>query len=135
MKICKNFNCIMANPQPLNNFHKSTYKDGLKKECKTCCNEKEQIRRLINYEEYRKKDSLRRYKTYGLTKSQFDTLVLNQNNVCAICNKNGKNRLVIDHCHKTGKLRGLLCFSCNRSIAILDNKILLGKALKYLNYY
>lgn len=39
----------------------------------------------------------------------------------------------IDHCHKTGKVRGLLCYNCNRLVAFLDNQDHLAKANLYLN--
>lgn len=60
-----------------------------------------------------------------------------QNNVCAICFKSeltvrNKN-LAVDHCHKTGIIRGLLCSNCNRAIGLLkDNVVIIKSALKYL---
>lgn len=64
-----------------------------------------------------------------------------QNGVCAICrckekiiNKNGKKWLLaIDHNHKTGKIRGLLCNSCNIGLGRFNEDIkLLKKAIEYL---
>lgn len=58
---------------------------------------------------------LRRY--YGMTVADYDSLLLKQDGRCAICltdKPSGKNgRLVVDHCHTTGNIRGLLCMKCN----------------------
>jgi hypothetical protein len=70
---------------------------------------------------------------YGITKEDFDTLMLNQNGVCAICFTKTKTRLHIDHSHKTGKVRGLLCGNCNRALGLFyDNCSILLSAVKYL---
>jgi hypothetical protein len=78
-------------------------------------------------------------RSYGLGFKEYEEMLFNQNGVCAICSneppKNQhKTRLNIDHCHKTGKVRGLLCDACNRAIGLLkDNQDLLEKAKQYLN--
>ena len=70
---------------------------------------------------------------YGITMDEFDVMKNNQGGVCAICNgKNNDRDLAVDHCHTTGKVRGLLCGNCNRGIGYFkDSKILLEK--KQLN--
>ncbi len=62
-----------------------------------------------------------------------------QNGECRICNvKLNKNRYVgdmavVDHCHTTGKIRGLLCNSCNRGLGYFrDNPKFLSNAISYL---
>ena len=53
-------------------------------------------------------------------------------NLCCICGE--KQELVIDHDHRTGKVRGLLCGSCNKGLGFFkDNKKYLNSAIKYLN--
>lgn len=79
----------------------------------------------------------RRYKKFGLTKEEYDEMFLNQNNCCAICgsstNTSSKD-WSIDHCHATGKVRGVLCHSCNLILGhAKDNTAVLEKAVKYLN--
>jgi len=75
---------------------------------------------------------------YGLSLEDYDQMVENQNGVCAICggiNKSGR-RLVIDHDHKTGKIRGLLCNNCNIGIGNLQEDIdILSKSIIYLRKY
>lgn len=71
---------------------------------------------------------------YGITKEDFSALLEKQNNLCAICFIKPDTRLHIDHCHQTGKVRGLLCGNCNRALGLLkDNTIFLSKAIEYLN--
>lgn len=77
---------------------------------------------------------------YGLTKDEYDLLLAEHNHVCAICGKEEfitlkgtKWNLSIDHCHKTGKIRGLLCAQCNVGIAKFHEDItFLKNAIKYL---
>ena len=75
-------------------------------------------------------------KTYGISLAEYDEMLEEQGNGCAICGtspeKNGR-RLDVDHCHTTGKIRGLLCHSCNLGIGkFKDNPDLLAEELKYL---
>lgn len=72
---------------------------------------------------------------YGLSLSDFDTLMLNQYGCCKICDKpfEKNKRLTVDHNHQTGKVRGLLCTKCNVGLGHFnDCPILLKKALNYL---
>ncbi len=67
---------------------------------------------------------------YGIGKPQWDHLSEKQNNKCVLCDKFPE---VVDHCHKQGKVRGLLCNACNTTINILDrDKDYLIKAIKYV---
>lgn len=61
-------------------------------------------------------------KRYNLTVDQYRQMVMNQNGKCAICCKS-QLRLHIDHCHKTGKVRGLLCNTCNRVLGIFEDSL------------
>jgi hypothetical protein len=72
---------------------------------------------------------------YGLTVEQVEHMRKDQNGVCAICfgSSGGKKDLHIDHCHATGKVRGLLCESCNRGLGFFrDSPDHLVAAAKYL---
>lgn len=74
-------------------------------------------------------------KKYGISLEEYEILLNSQNGVCAICgnlNKTDK-RLAVDHDHKTGKVRGLLCSSCNILLGnAQDNIIILKTMIKYL---
>lgn len=77
---------------------------------------------------------------YGLSVQDYAKMFNSQNGVCKICKKpettiikNARISLSVDHCHKTGKVRGLLCRHCNNAIGLLwDDPKLLKSALKYL---
>jgi hypothetical protein len=70
---------------------------------------------------------------YNITVDQYETLKQKQDNRCAICGIELTGLSHIDHCHKTGKVRGILCFGCNIGIGHLKDDIkLLKSAIKYL---
>ena len=80
-------------------------------------------------------------KHYGMTIDEYEKMYDKQKGLCFICGNpettqcnNGKSRkLAVDHCHKTGKIRGLLCTSCNRGLGYFQDSIdLLTKATEYL---
>ncbi len=76
-------------------------------------------------------------KNFGMTLEDYDKMFKKQKGLCAICDKpqntfNTKN-LYIDHDHKTGKVRGLLCHKCNNGLGFLDDDIkLLKRSIQYL---
>lgn len=82
-------------------------------------------------------------RTYGVTLDWYNEQHAKQIGVCAICAKpettviHGRQvSLAVDHCHDTGKVRGLLCVSCNQGIGMLKHdRDLLQKAIAYLETY
>lgn len=78
---------------------------------------------------------------YDITLNEYEELLAKQNGVCKLCGLVEKaidkywksvKRLAVDHCHETGKIRGLLCSSCNIGIGNLKhNPELLRKAALY----
>lgn len=71
---------------------------------------------------------------YRITVEQYDTMFTRQKGVCALCHRPPKSRrLDVDHCHKTGRVRGLLCWWCNKKLAIARHTPeVLRRAVKYL---
>jgi hypothetical protein len=58
-----------------------------------------------------------------MTVEEFEAMVRQQNGVCAICGKpEPRGNLVVDHCHKTNKVRKLLCHVCNKNLGIYETK-------------
>lgn len=91
----------------------------------------------LTAEEKRNRNRKQQISIYGLTFEQYDAMLLEQNGACAICGKvekhSSKGVLSIDHDHKSGKIRGLLCDTCNRGLGhFYDNVSLLHNAIKYL---
>lgn len=80
---------------------------------------------------------------YKISIDDYDRMFEAQGGRCAICNnvqthtyKGSVTRLAVDHDHKTGKVRGLLCHECNAGIGFLhEDKTLLRKAVTYLDTY
>ena len=73
---------------------------------------------------------------YGITLAAYYQMLANQGGGCAICGRieepDGR-RLSVDHCHSTGKVRGVLCFACNKGLGLFyDNTDWLRKAVNYL---
>lgn len=76
----------------------------------------------------------RNLKRFGLTPEQYDAMLAEQGGVCAICQRpDADRRLAVDHDHATGRVRGLLCKSCNKALgAFRDSTDLLLRAVEYL---
>lgn len=81
-------------------------------------------------------------KKYNLSVAEYNQMVKQQNGLCKVCKKpetaldkrtNKIKNLAVDHCHKTGKVRGLLCSGCNGGLGLFkDNKDALLAAVEYL---
>ena len=71
---------------------------------------------------------------YGMSLDCYHSMAVLQENKCAICNKEPDKPLFVDHCHKTGKIRDLLCQHCNTLLGMSfeDEKILMSAA-RYLD--
>lgn len=78
---------------------------------------------------------LRLQRTYGISLAQYNKVFAYEGGCCGICKKAhipGKPRLAVDHCHVTGELRGLLCWTCNRKLGVfLDDLGILESAAAY----
>lgn len=128
--------CNKCNTEkPLTDFYMDwRYKGGRKHQCKSCHYVKPEITPK------RQDQALRSHlKTkYNISMEDFEELFHRQEGRCAICGSDGSNhkkynRLVVDHNHTTGKVRGLLCFSCNVGLgSFQDNSDILEKANQYL---
>ena len=116
-------------------YRHNGYKDGRCSFCKKCYSQyhKSPIGR-------EKQRSNRLKKRFNITLEQYDKMLEEQNGVCAICKSletkilwGAVIRLSVDHDHKTGKVRGLLCDRCNRALGTVnDDANLLKKLIKYL---
>lgn len=96
-----------------------------------------------NIKKYRKNNKKKIYEAmrthllktkYSITQQEYDEILFKQDHCCAICKKVSINKkLSIDHNHETGKIRGLLCTSCNMGLGYFkDNIQLLMRAINYL---
>lgn len=104
---------------------------GLTSRCKSCMRA---TRKPTSQKgRYSKKSQLKH--RYGVSIEQYDEMLVRQSGVCAICEEacdTGRS-LAVDHCHETGRVRGLLCNRCNRALGgFQDNPELLMAARQYL---
>jgi hypothetical protein len=101
--------------------------------CKECDKARVKARHQANPERTRNNDLKR---NYGITLQEHQEMYKNQNGVCAICKGEGDGKwkkLCVDHDHKTGKVRQLLCRNCNMVLGqVGDNANLLEEMIKYL---
>ena len=92
--------------------------------------------RRRNPEQYKARYTKRNIEKYGITVEQYHEMLKDQNSQCAICQKHSldlNQRLCIDHDHRTGRIRGLLCRQCNLVIGNASEKIeTLLQAIDYL---
>ena len=141
--------CKKSHPATSEFFHKDPSKSGgLESWCRECKNSARRCANPIlnrekvvdwkkrNPEKTRLQKRKRRLKVnFGLTLEQYDQMYEAQGGVCAACggiNPDDK-RLAVDHNHKTGKVRGLLCSNCNLAIGNLkESPELFIKVLHYL---
>jgi hypothetical protein len=83
---------------------------------------------------------------YKVNNGQRKEMLKKQDNKCAICSKeisfkgqtnkgdDSKDAAVLDHCHTTGEIRGILCTPCNRALGLFkDSQDILNSAIKYIN--
>tara|TARA_R110002020_G_C15987985_1_gene749071 strand:- start:36 stop:707 length:672 start_codon:yes stop_codon:yes gene_type:complete len=103
--------------------------------------EKDRQKKRDNADHYLNK---RRIRKFGITSNDYNRMLKEQNEVCYICknkntfkkNKEKESKLVIDHNHKTGKVRGLLCDPCNSSLGLLKEDInILRNCISYLQEF
>ncbi len=72
---------------------------------------------------------------YGILEQEYNSLLFEQDHCCKICKKKDK-KLCVDHDHKTGNIRGLLCRDCNSGLGMFkDNTEIMLQAIKYLNNF
>jgi hypothetical protein len=113
-KVCR----ICRTEKPLSEYYQRD--SGVhRNECKECTKE------------------LHRYRTFGICNAKYDEMLTAQHGKCAICesvlNSSRYTKLAVDHDHKTGKVRGLLCMNCNTGLGLFkDSPIRIQNAIAYL---
>ena len=139
IKTCKD--CLVD--KQIEDFYKhKNSKDGYSHRCKKCDNKRTRLWQINNKEKaalntkrhrekYGKeyKEKTRNYKyiiNYGITLDDWKRLLEDQNYRCGICFKHSSEEtmnMVVDHDHKTGVIRGLLCRNCNTALGLLKDSV------------
>lgn len=141
---------VCSKAKPLDQFHlKSTATGKRISKCTSCVaayNKRHyrqnapKYRRLAHEWKSRNPDKVREYNItrYGVSRDEVHRMKIAQHGLCKICGdpvRSGK-RLVIDHDHTTGKVRGLLCHQCNIAIGHLsDSPDIALAAARYLQLH
>ena len=135
MRTCKD----CGQTKPLTEFYKSNKKGNYHPRCKPCHVKK--VQSVYTKEKGRDKN-LR--SNYGITLEQYNVMLVEQNHQCKVCgttDPGGRQAgrggsadvMCVDHCHKTGRIRGLLCHDCNRCLGILKEDVTrLRNMIKYI---
>lgn len=102
--------------------------------CKQCKHDyAKEYRKTVRYrtKDYARKSLLKR--KYGIDQEVFEKMLADQDNKCLICSTEFIKTPALDHDHKTGRLRGVLCHKCNSGIGFFkDDPVLIQKAIDYL---
>jgi len=122
--------------------------DGLRYYCKVCDSiryrewrEKNRVKIALDMRAYRQSNrekfvDYELKKSYGLPHGSYRNMLDAQEGKCAICHAEqagGRGRFHVDHCHSTGKIRGLLCNNCNNGLGKFKDEVaLLRLAIEYL---
>lgn len=160
MKQCK----VCGERKPFDAFYRAAgMKDGHRNECKLCFKqlakarydsatavqrmkewrERNPERHKAYQAEYRRRPDRKRAmrdlyyrRTFGISADEFDAMLEAQGGVCAICRQRPEREasLHVDHCHRTGRIRGILCVNCNQGIGKLgEDPELFRRAAEYLS--
>lgn len=143
-KICY----VCEKSKPLDDFYKESRTiDGYQTRCKTCQRSSAQISyaenkpRVLSRNKKKYSSEARRERTlkesYGIDLKDYNNMLEDQEGKCGICGgsdpKHTSGRFVVDHCHESGLVRGLLCGECNFMIGKSNDDIeILKKAITYL---
>lgn len=111
--------CKCKVEKPLSEFSRhASRSDGHHNMCKVC---KSKSTGKWQKDNERRKEYMKWYAIkhrYGLSKGDYETMLTQQEGLCAICRGEMKH-IYVDHCHDTGRVRGLLCPRCNSAIGYL----------------
>lgn len=125
-------------------YAQSSTSDGLQHWCKEChtnyskthyANNKNK-RKETNKAYYLNNKEKYYLRNYGITLDEYNKMYDDQKGCCKICGEHQDSfsiNFAVDHCHTTGKVRGLLCSNCNRGVGYLkDSTTILQSAIDYL---
>lgn len=124
---------LCGEEKTLDCFYRSSARtrDGLQHECKVCHNSnslkhyyKNKEKRVVQRRDYHYR------RNYGISFNDFSQMSDNVGNKCEVCEE---TPVVLDHCHTTGKVRGVLCNKCNQALGLMrDNEQFILGLVEYL---
>ncbi len=122
--------------KPVSEFYvdKRVRKGGYTSYCKPCNMDKQKDDFIRKYGSYEVGVRARWLKhKYDITLEEYDEMLERQEGQCKVCKEIPTKYLTVDHCHETGRIRGLLCRSCNLALGFLqDSPTRIHNLLLYL---
>lgn len=120
---------ICKTAKPRSDFHvQSSARSGLAYRCKACTAEQGATEAGA-----RAKKAVAVRARYGISLEEYEALLSAPEGTCPCCGRSGRQKMVMDHCHETGRIRGVICSACNSGIGLLGDSIEgLERALAYL---
>lgn len=130
IKICTT--CLEE--KPMTAFHWHRKEKGIRRHACNTCRSLTEKKRQQQPKDVKRRANYQLVKKYNITQEAYDKKLAYQNYGCGICGQaQGVRKLAVDHCHATGKIRDLLCNSCNTALgSFKDNPELLNKAADYI---
>ena len=129
-RVC--FSCKIE--KPIENFYKSNVR-FYQRECKDCNRERKNKSHKTD-EGKLSSANTKLKRRFGITNDDYNQMYNDQNKKCLICGESesaNSHRLAVDHCHESGKIRGLLCKACNVALGNFKDSIdNLKQAILYL---
>lgn len=130
MRVC--FGC--KKELSLENFTKDNTRGGHQRECKECCRERK-FKWHQTPSGQRSSANTKLKRRFGITIDDYERMYAEQGGECLCCGASESvlgHRLAVDHCHTTGKVRGLLCKGCNVALGhAKENPDILRSLAKY----
>ena len=121
-------------------YRKNSSVDGRENSCIDCRKEQMSTAYRARYKAARRRET-HLMRTYAITPAVYDHMLLMQDGHCKLCSattsgRKNDNYLIVDHCHTTDQIRGLLCHQCNIMLgAARDRPEILANAITYLSEY
>lgn len=111
--------------RPMTEFYWAVEDRYRVRKCQKCCGDRQRERKSNNRDVYKEQGFARNLRAkYGLTVQEWERLLVLQGEKCPVCSKSlTRKNTHVDHDHKTGQIRGLLCFECNTGIGKFHDDI------------
>lgn len=129
-------------PKGHDKFIVGVYKDKFGARCKQCrrdynvSEDRKELRKTFRCRQPEARGKTYLMDTYGITPEQYNEMYANQNGLCLGCYRHQsgvKQPFCVDHDHKTGNIRGLLCYDCNITLGkVRDSAEILERLAAYL---
>ena len=134
VKLC----ATCAVEKPITEFYKRADSNSTRSQCKKCWGQARSAYTKANTSKLAYLHKMKNIeRKYGITRAQYEEMLSQQNYKCKSCHRQlngvrGPLSPCVDHCHKTSKVRGILCKNCNHALGHVNDDI--DRLLKLIEY-